>query len=399
MLRSHHKCLRSVLVTLSLLGVSPLALAAEGSGLEFYGFAQLDYIQDFNRVHPSWNDTLRPSRIPTTDGQYGSDGQASLSAKQSRFGVQSSLPVDGETLFTKIEIDFFGVGVDEGQTTPRFRHAYGQWGAWLGGQTNSVFMDGDVFPNIVDYWGPSGMVFLRTPQIRWTPIRGSSSLAFAIEKPADDIDTGLLRVIDPAVGTDIKADEKFPDITAAWRSSGDWGHYQLSGIIRQIGWEDVSTPDNEPSEQKTGWGVNLSTNIKFGGKNKLILAVVTGEGIASFMNDGGTDMAPEGTSLADLSSELIPLTGLTAYYDHWWNDRWSSSIGFSQTEVENSNLQTADAFNRGQYASVNILNNSSKNMLMGAEFLWGNRKSNDGTENDDSRVQITMKYSFSSKDY
>jgi len=31
-------------------------------------------------------------------------------------------------------------------------------------------MDDDMWPNIVDYWGPSGMVFLRNPQIRWTPI-------------------------------------------------------------------------------------------------------------------------------------------------------------------------------------------------------------------------------------
>src|SRR5262245_57061028 len=35
---------------------------------EVYGFVQGDYIQDFNRVNPDWQDTLRPSRIPTTDG-------------------------------------------------------------------------------------------------------------------------------------------------------------------------------------------------------------------------------------------------------------------------------------------------------------------------------------------
>jgi hypothetical protein len=33
--------------------------------LELYGFAQLDAIQDFNRVNPDWDATLRPSRIPT----------------------------------------------------------------------------------------------------------------------------------------------------------------------------------------------------------------------------------------------------------------------------------------------------------------------------------------------
>jgi len=30
-------------------------------------------------------------------------------------------------------------------------------------------MDIDVFPNTIDYWGPSGMVFYRNVQMRWTP--------------------------------------------------------------------------------------------------------------------------------------------------------------------------------------------------------------------------------------
>ena len=33
----------------------------------------------------------------------------------------------------KFEFDLFGVGVDAGQTTFRLRHAYGEWGSFLGG--------------------------------------------------------------------------------------------------------------------------------------------------------------------------------------------------------------------------------------------------------------------------
>ena len=36
--------------------------------LELYGFAQIDAIQDFKRVNPDWDATLRPSRIPTQAG-------------------------------------------------------------------------------------------------------------------------------------------------------------------------------------------------------------------------------------------------------------------------------------------------------------------------------------------
>ena len=33
-------------------------------------------------------------------------------------------------------------------------------------------MDPDVFPNSIEYWGPTGMVFFRNVQVRWMPISG-----------------------------------------------------------------------------------------------------------------------------------------------------------------------------------------------------------------------------------
>ena len=57
--------------------------------LELYGFVQLDAIQDFNRVNPNWDATLRPSRIPTEEGQFGGDGQSIFSVRQSRLAGSS----------------------------------------------------------------------------------------------------------------------------------------------------------------------------------------------------------------------------------------------------------------------------------------------------------------------
>ena len=58
----------------------------EGRKFEIYGFAQADYVQDFKRVNPAWDDTLRPSRIPTEEGVFGSDGQSIIGVRQSRCG-------------------------------------------------------------------------------------------------------------------------------------------------------------------------------------------------------------------------------------------------------------------------------------------------------------------------
>src|SRR5215813_7208606 len=98
-----------------ILGALALAIgwkpAMAQASFEVYGFAMLDYTQNFTRANPDWKDALRPSRIPTDKDQFGDDGQASLSAKQSRLGVQATLPTSNGDVYTKFEFDLFGVGV------------------------------------------------------------------------------------------------------------------------------------------------------------------------------------------------------------------------------------------------------------------------------------------------
>lgn len=365
---------------------------------EVYGFLQTDYVQDFKRVNPAWESTLRPSKIPTQQGQFGSDGQATISVRQSRFGVKGTLPVDYQQIETKFEFDMFGVGDDEGQTTIRLRHAYGEYGNWLAGQTHSLFMDIDAFPNIIDYWGPAGMVFLRNPQIRYWLSKDNNKLAIAIEKPSNDIDPGQLREIGDEFGLDAQSDEKYPDITILSRMEREWGHVQASGILRSIGFETLGRSTNEPKNRLTGWGVNLSSNFKLAKSNKVILAAVYGKGIASYMNDGGTDMGADGTLLRPRAA-LVPLLGLTAFYDHYWNEKYSTSIGYSRTQVDNTDLQEPTAFKAGQYALTNLLYRPVKNVMVGGEVLWGSREDKDSGYGNDFRTQISFKYDFSSLDF
>ncbi len=386
-----------LLTLLSLISVSGSTARADAPKFEIYGFAQSDYIQDFRRVDPAWEDTLRPSKIPTIPGLYGSDVQSSISAKQSRFGVKTNQLVEGHDLYTQLEFDFFGVGVDAGQTTIRLRHAYGKWGQWLAGQTHSLFMDIDMFPNIIDYWGPCGMAFLRNPQIRWTPISGSESFAIAIEKPSADVDAGNIREVDPGLGAAIQADETLPDLSAQFRTNRPWGHFQLGALLRRLGYDTPDTTANQPKGHTVGWGFDASSNIKLGG-DLLLLSVIYGQGIASYMNDGGTDLAPEGVP-GSLTGKAVPLLGISAYYQHNWNKRFSSVIGYARTQVDNTSFQSGSAFKTGQYASTNLLMKPGKNMLVGAEILWGRLDAKSGASGTDVRSQITFKYDFTSLDF
>jgi hypothetical protein len=389
-------------VAAALLASAPAAAEETGRSFEIYGFAQADAIYDFGRMNPDWDDAFRPSKIANPEGIYGTDGQASVSVKQSRFGVKGTMPTaaDRAPINFKFEFDLFGVGGDAGQTTFRLRHAYGEWGSLLAGQTNSIFMDIDVFPNVIDYWGPNGMVFWRNVQIRWTPYRTeSSSFAIGIEEPSNDVDIGQVRELDPELGDDIQSNEEIPNLAAHYRTQGGWGHVQIAGILRSLGYDTKGTPNNEPKGDTLGWGVNLSGTINTWGKDKILWQYVYGHGIASYMNDGGMDLAPEGrlpteTEPGNVDAEAVPLTGIVAYYDHYWSEEFSTSVGYSTTYVDNTNLQTDDTFESAQYASVNLLYYPVPNVMVGGEIMWGDLEYKDGSSQDDTRVQFSVKYNW-----
>src|SRR5215831_9256876 len=168
----------------------PISASAQKPTLEIYGFGQADAIADFKVNDPNWYDVNRPSKLPSFPGEFGSDGHFYLSPRQSRFGAKGVLPTSNGDVTAVFEFDMFGVGVDKGQTTIRLRHAYGQWGRWLAGQTNTLFMDASIFPNVIDYWGPAGMAFIRNPQIRYEVMdhhgknnSSRSTVSVAIERP------------------------------------------------------------------------------------------------------------------------------------------------------------------------------------------------------------------------
>ena len=131
----------------------------------------LDIGHDFKQIHPNWFDTLRVTKLPSFENEFGEDHSTFAGVRQSRLGVRSSTPTALGELKTIFEFELFGTGVDAGQTTFRLRHAWGELGAFGAGQTWSPFMDPDVFPNSLEYWGPTGIPFFRNVQLRWTPIQ------------------------------------------------------------------------------------------------------------------------------------------------------------------------------------------------------------------------------------
>ena len=76
----------------------------------------------------------------------------------------------------------------------------------------------------------------------------------------------------------------------------------------------------------------------------------------------------------------MPLTGVVAYYDHYWNSQWSTTFGYSETQVNNTNFQATSAFHKGQYASVNLLWYPVTKVMLGRELMYGKHTDNSGVD-------------------
>ena len=232
----------------------------EKPNFEIYGFILADVIYDLKQMDPKWYDVPRPTKLPSYKDQFAPDGQIYFSTRETRFGTRSYVPTPLGPLTTWFEIDLFGSGADAGQTTIHLRHAYGELGKFGAGQTWSPFVDTDVFPNDLEYWGPNGMANIRNIQIRYMPIQGNTKLTIALEKPNATADDGLYT--DMIELKNVKPQYSLPDLTAEYRYGRSWGYIELAGLLRKLKWKDLDTSGIDYSGQQTGWGLNLSSGIK-----------------------------------------------------------------------------------------------------------------------------------------
>src|SRR6185436_12708383 len=222
------------------------------STFSIYGFAMLDAGYQFKQNHPDWFDVIRPTKLPAFPNEFAPNGKTYFSVRQSRLGVKSTTPTKYGELKTIFEFEMFGTGVDAGQTTFRLRHAWGQLGHFGAGQYWSSFVDPDVFPNTNEYWGPNGIPWFRNVQFRWMPLKGKNSVTVGLERPGASADLG--QASDRIELAGVRPRFPLPDLTANVRFDRDWGHFQASGLVREIKWVDTVADDFDLGGSAVGAG-------------------------------------------------------------------------------------------------------------------------------------------------
>ncbi len=338
-------------------------------------------------------------RFPSFDEQFGEDHSHFSGVRQSRLGVRSTVPTDLGDLKTIFEFELFGTGVDEGQTTFRLRHAWGELGRLGAGQYWSPFSDTDVYPNSLEYWGPTGIPWFRNVQLRYTAIStDTSNLMFALARPGASGDQGVYA--DRIELDGIRARFPLPDFAAAYKYTAGWGYVRTAGMLRKINWDDTLADAVDLSGGTTGWGWNVSSNFKASAGDVLRLQFTIGEGIQNEMNDSPVDIgiANNNDRLRPFVGEAVPIVAISVFLDHTWSEKYSTAVGYSWQDNDNTDAQAPDAFKVGHYALGNLLYYPVPSVMLGGELQWGRRENfSDGFSSDGLKLQFSFKYNFSFK--
>src|SRR5688572_6594942 len=367
--------------------------------MEVYGFTMLDMGHNFTSINPNWFDTLRVTKLPSFDKQFGEDHSHFAGVRQSRLGVRSTVPTDLGDLKTTFEFELFGTGVDEGQTTFRLRHAWGELGRLGAGQYWSPFSDTDVYPNTLEYWGPTGIPWYRNVQLRYTAIStDTSNLMIALARPGASGDQGVYA--DRIELDGIRPRFPLPDFAAAYRHTTGWGYVRTAAMVRKINWDDTLDDNVDLSGDAIGWGWNVSSNFKAGEGDVLRWQFTIGEGIQNEMNDSPVDIGivTNPDPRRPFVGEAVPIVAFSLFLDHTWSEKYSTAVGYSWQDNDNTDAQAPDAFKAGHYALANLLYYPVTGVMLGGEFQWGRRENfSDGFTSDGIKVQFSFKYNFSFK--
>ena len=192
-----------------------------------------------------------------------------------------------------------------------------------------------------------------------------------------------------------------PDLAAAYKFSGGWGYVRTAGILRKIKWDDTLDDAFDLSGDATGWGWNVSSNLKHGEGDVLRMQFTVGQGVQNEMNDSPIDIGIQNNlsnPVTPVVGKAIPIVAYAIFLDHQFGQKFSSSIGYSAQDNDNTDQQAPDAFRVGKYALGNLLYYPVPGVMVGGELQWGRRENfSDGFQSDGFKVQFSFKYNFSWK--
>lgn len=379
---------------------TPALCQEKENSLEIHGFIMMDAGYNFNSIDPQWFDVMRPTKLPAVPGQFGPEGNVYFSVRQTRLGFRSITPTAMGEVKTNFDIDMFGFGADAGQTTFHIINAFAEWRRFLVGQTASAFMDTDIVPITLDYWGPCSRTFNFNLQFRYTIIRNEKHrLAVALDRPNAKADGGSYR---PQLDLEnVEPQFVMPNLVAHYRRATTWGHMQVGGLFKLMKWNDMTGANPyDLTGQAIGWGLNASARIQAGNLLIIKTEAVYGEGAQSYFADAPPDVGLQSNysdPVRPVVGKALPIYGFYVFTEWTLTRRLSSTIGYASQQVTNSDLQDPSAFRNGQYALINFRYYPVERVMAGIEYQYGRRGNySDEFSSTGNKIQLSFKFNFTS---
>lgn len=321
--------------------------------------------------------SLNPYEVPTGIDSRSPNYYAGI--KQTRLGFEVTRHTETKgDIFIRIEADF-----NNASSNFRVRHAYGQIGWLLVGQTWSLMNNVSYEPAMVSKNGSPGANRMRNPQFRYSSqINKGMRWDVAIEYSAPNVNTP-----DSIQGVYLQV---IPDITGRYTYSKDKFSLRVAGVLTTIS----GRVDSDDLNYSLGFGGSFSAWLKVREKNRFYLSVTSGKAISRFMDlfrGKNEDMAYDFDSK---TFEALVSTGGYIAYSRSLPKGFSASISTGLAAITNRDFQDDDAYSYSYNALINVFWEPIDGARVGAEYAYGQRIDKGGKRGAANRVSILLYYDF-----
>ena len=365
--------------------VSPLDIASN-RGIFILSADHMIQLRILGSVRANFNYTnkdllnyqsFNPYEIPTNASARSPNFYIGLQQTRLGFEVTRRTKTRGD-IFVRIESDF-----SNSTSSFRIRHAYGQFGGLLVGQTWSLFNNVSYLPAMVSKHGPAGRSGLRTPQARYSrsinhKMLWSAAIEYSatnIDKP-DSINAALLQVI--------------PDFTGRFSYKSKLISFRGALVISTIS----GRVDSSSISYSFGFGASFSGSLKVKKDGKLYFSITSGRSISHFMDL--FDVKSEDIAYNPISNKFEGLMASGGYlaYSHNFPKDFIASLSFGMAAITNRDFQPDDVYNYSYNALLNLFWEPVNGARLGAEYAFGQRFDKGGNRGYANRLSVLIYYDF-----
>jgi hypothetical protein len=353
-----------------------MRLPGTNTVMKWGGYVKSTVVKSFDPIGS--DDRFITGEIPVTATE-GFEEQTSLSVNQSRLNLDMREPTSVGLLRAFVEGDFAASG-----ETFRLRHAFGQRGNVLAGQTWSGFVDRSSSPEEVDFEGLNGRINVRQPQFRFQPGFGRKyEMAISLEDPSPEVTngSGVSQVPDFVISGRVNLRNNF--------------HTRLALLLRQVRAQPDSNPDDVAKEY--GYALQLSSKIDvplFDQRDKIMFQLNAGKGYGRYVNDLNSVGNFDGIFDANGNLELIDVFSGYVSAQHWWRGSLRSNLTLGYVELNNPNFVDDTFYKRTIRLSGNLFWSPTPRFDLGGELLWGEKETEDGEQGSATQFQFAARYLF-----